>query len=168
MPRSCITLLARKVPTLERLREASARRRQGGRSTSGDRRRWAGPELARQAVAGGSEVVFACGGDGTVNEVANGLAGTGRALAVIRGGTSNVFASEMRVPRAPERALRVLDRGSVRRFDLGVAGERRFLMMAGLGFDAHSIRGVSEAQSDGWASARTTGRRPSSWYVTAA
>ncbi|MEO8457908.1 MAG: diacylglycerol kinase family protein [Chloroflexota bacterium] len=100
--------------------------------------------LAREAATGGADVIFACGGDGTVNEVANGLVGTGSTLAVIRGGTSNVFAVEIGVPRSPERALAALVSGTVRRFDLGVAAGRHFLLMAGVGFDAHSIRGVSE------------------------
>ncbi len=100
--------------------------------------------LGREAATGGASVVFACGGDGTVNEVANGLAGTGSTLAVIRGGTSNVFAVEIGVPRSPERALAALVDGKVRRFDLGEAAGRHFLMMAGIGFDAHSLRGVSE------------------------
>lgn len=100
--------------------------------------------LGREAATGGADVVFACGGDGTVNEVANGLAGTGSTLAVIRGGTSNVFAVEIGVPRSPERALAALVDGTVRRFDLGSAAGRHFLLMAGIGFDAHSIRGVSQ------------------------
>lgn len=97
--------------------------------------------LGREAATGGASVVFACGGDGTVNEVANGLAGTGSTLAVIRGGTSNVFAVEIGVPRSPERALAALVDGKVRRFDLCWAtlpddGRHRLRR--------HSLRGVSE------------------------
>jgi YegS/Rv2252/BmrU family lipid kinase len=87
-------------------------------------------------------VVFACGGDGTINEAVNGLAGTSTALAVLRGGMGNVFAKEIGVPRAPEAALRVLIDGERRRFDLGVAGSRLFLLMAGIGIDAAIVRDV--------------------------
>lgn len=136
---------ARRVPPLARLRDACLPLRPGwevdvrvseepGHATT----------LAREAAVAGAEVVFACGGDGTVNEVANGLAGTESALGVIRGGTSNVFAAEIGVPRSPERALAALVEGRVRRFDLGRAGDRHFLLMAGLGFDADSIRRVPE------------------------
>jgi YegS/Rv2252/BmrU family lipid kinase len=100
--------------------------------------------LAREAAASGAKVVFACGGDGTVNEVVNGLVGSDSSLAVIRGGTSNVFASEIGVPWPLEKALGVLVHGDVRRFDLGMAGGRYFLMMAGIGFDASAVRHVSD------------------------
>ena len=135
---------ARKAPGLAVLHEACSRPPPGWEidvvvsDDSGH-----APGLAREAAKAGAEVVFACGGDGTVNEVANGLAGTGAALGVIRGGTSDVFAAAIGVPRSPERAIRALIDGRVRRFDLGVAGGRRFLSMAGIGFDARAISGVS-------------------------
>jgi YegS/Rv2252/BmrU family lipid kinase len=86
--------------------------------------------------------VFACGGDGTVNEVANGLAGSDVALGLVRGGMGNVFAKEIGAPRSPEAALRVLLDGERARFDLGTANGRHFLLMAGLGFDAAVVRRV--------------------------
>jgi diacylglycerol kinase family enzyme len=69
--------------------------------------------------------VFASGGDGTVNEVVNGLAGSESALGVVRGGMGDVFAREVGVAREPERALRLLVEGERRRFDLGVASWSR-------------------------------------------
>ncbi len=87
-------------------------------------------------------VVFACGGDGTVNEVVNGLAYTESAMGVLRGGMGDVFGREVGIPRAPEEALKVLVDGDRRRFDLGRANERYFLMMAGVGFDADVVRAV--------------------------
>jgi YegS/Rv2252/BmrU family lipid kinase len=128
-----------------------------------------GSELARSAAKDGTSVVFACGGDGTVNEVVNGLAGSDCALGLIRGGMGNVFAKEIGVPRDPRQALQVLVEGERGRFDLGVAagdfvvsldvpngvqvdqqgalngsmgGERYFLLMAGVGFDASVVRNV--------------------------
>jgi YegS/Rv2252/BmrU family lipid kinase len=103
-----------------------------------------GTELARHAFKKGAQAVFACGGDGTINEVANGLAGTDCALGVLRGGMGNVFAKEIGVDRKPERALTDLLNGDRRRFDLGIAAQRRFLLMAGIGMDASVVRVVPD------------------------
>ena len=102
-------------------------------------------ELARDAARRGLDAVVACGGDGTVNEVTNGLARSETALAVVRGGTANVWAKEARLPRKPAAAVQLLAEGDVRTVDLGLAGERYFLMMAGVGFDAAIVRQVSSA-----------------------
>jgi YegS/Rv2252/BmrU family lipid kinase len=110
-------------------------------------------DLAREAALAGSEVVFACGGDGTVNEVINGLVGSGATLGVLRAGTGNVFGKEVGIPRRLEDALRVLVHGQTNRFDLGFAegdgligaqegGRRYFLLMAGVGFDGAVVRDV--------------------------
>jgi diacylglycerol kinase family enzyme len=110
-------------------------------------------ELARLAVAGGAEVVFVLGGDGTLNETADGLAGTETALAVLPGGSTNVFARAIGVDYDPVEAgwqlLAALERGSVRRIGLGSArvpdGEwRRFVFHLGVGFDAAVIRRMEQ------------------------
>jgi YegS/Rv2252/BmrU family lipid kinase len=102
--------------------------------------------LAQEAALAGASVVFACGGDGTINEVLNGLIGTPAALGVVRAGMGDVFAKEIGVPRRPEDAIRVLLTGRKERFDLGMleteAGSRYFLCMAGAGFDADVERRV--------------------------
>ena len=102
--------------------------------------------LAQEAASAGASVVFACGGDGTINEVLNGLIGTPTALGVIRAGMGDVFAKEIGVPRRPEDAMRVLLTGHKERFDLGVIetenASRYFLCMAGAGFDADVERRV--------------------------
>jgi len=98
--------------------------------------------LAATAAAEGLDAVIACGGDGTVNEVANGLAGSSTALAVVRGGTANVWAKEIGVPKDATKALRLLSEGEVRPIDLGRAGERHFVLMAGVGFDAAVVREI--------------------------
>ena len=137
---------ARNAPRLERLDTAAASiagwevevlpTEASGHATS----------LAREAVAAGASVVFACGGDGTINEVLNGIVGTPAALGTIRAGMGDVFAKEIGVPRRPEDAMRVLLDGRRERFDLGVIesnGEQRyFLCMAGAGFDADVERRV--------------------------
>jgi diacylglycerol kinase (ATP) len=101
-------------------------------------------ELARQA---GDRPVVAAGGDGTVNEVVNGLS-PGATLGVLPLGTVNVLARELGLPLSPEAAARRLLEGSRTRIDLGVAragsgAERRFVCMAGLGFDARVVESVT-------------------------
>jgi len=105
--------------------------------------------LAQEAAESGCDVVVACGGDGTVNEIVNGLAGTEAALAVIRGGTANVWAKEVDIPRDPLAAIRLVCEGRRRHVDLGVVegdeGRRRFfLLMAGVGLDGFVVRRVPE------------------------
>jgi YegS/Rv2252/BmrU family lipid kinase len=100
-------------------------------------------EIAREAAAHGVDVIVASGGDGTINEAINGIAGTDTALAVLPGGTANVWAHEMRIPRKPAKAMRVAIEGQRRRVDLGRANGRYFLLMAGVGFDASIIPTVS-------------------------
>ncbi|UCH86280.1 MAG: diacylglycerol kinase family lipid kinase [Dehalococcoidia bacterium] len=97
--------------------------------------------MAARAAQEGRSLVVICGGDGTLNEAANGLAGSETALAVIPAGTANVWAKEVGIPRQPIAALEVAIRGQARRIDLGRASspsgeeERYFFMMAGLGLD---------------------------------
>lgn len=96
-------------------------------------------ELARQAVAVGRDLVIACGGDGTVNEVANGLAGTSTPMAIFPAGTGNAAATVLGIPWNLWRAAEYIPRGVVRRIALGRAGSRHFVCFAGAGFDAHGV-----------------------------
>jgi YegS/Rv2252/BmrU family lipid kinase len=98
---------------------------------------------ARQAVVEGYDVVIAAGGDGTVSEVANGLAGSEVALGMFPIGTTNVWALQMGIsPLWPLRqhslleAAKVLAEGHIRRVDLGQINGRYFLLWAGVGLDA--------------------------------
>lgn len=101
-----------------------------------------GARLAREAAAAGYDVVVAAGGDGTINEVVNGLAGTGTALAVLPVGTVNVWARELGFPLEPRATAMALLQSHVRRIDLGRANGRYFLLMAGVGFDAAVVNEV--------------------------
>lgn len=103
-----------------------------------------GTRLAREAAVSGARAAFACGGDGTVNEVVNGLADSECALGVLRGGMGDVYAKEVGLSRRPEQALRAQLEGERRRFDLGTANGRYFLLMAGVGFDAEVVRDVPD------------------------
>jgi YegS/Rv2252/BmrU family lipid kinase len=97
-------------------------------------------ELAAEFAARGEPVVIAAGGDGTLNEVVSGLAGSSTVLGVLPAGTMNVFAREMGIPYdSLERALAVIDAGHLREIDLFEANGAPFVQMAGVGFDARVI-----------------------------
>lgn len=97
-------------------------------------------ELASRFAAEGEPVVIAAGGDGTLNEVVSGLAGSKTVLGVLPAGTMNVFAREMGIPfDSLERAFLVIERGFIREVDLFEANGAPFVQMAGVGFDAQVI-----------------------------
>lgn len=99
--------------------------------------------LAAEAVARGCDVVFACGGDGTVHEVLQGLVGTRAALGVVPIGTANVFARSLRLSSDPVKALkqqlsfepRAIPTGEVRYATRDGEATRYFTVMAGVGPD---------------------------------
>lgn len=96
--------------------------------------------LAARFAADGEPVVIAAGGDGTLNAVVSGLAGSGTALGVLPAGTMNVFARELGIPSGNfARAFEVIERGEVREVDLFLANGAPFVQMAGVGFDAMVI-----------------------------
>jgi len=99
--------------------------------------------LARQAVASHCEVLIACGGDGTINEIVGGIAGSDVPLLVIPGGTSNVLARELGLPREVSACAALLRNGVIRRVSLGRAGDRFFMLMAGIGVDAGVVAASS-------------------------
>jgi len=96
-------------------------------------------ELARLAAAE-FPLVVAAGGDGTINEVVNGLAGSETVLGVLPIGSVNVFAMELGIPGSLRRALEVLRDGVVRKIDLPQANDRYFVQLAGVGLDAETVR----------------------------
>ena len=103
-------------------------------------------EIGREAVDGGYDVVVAFGGDGTVNEVANGLAGTGVPVSVLPGGSTNVFCRTLGIPNdvvdATEHLLGLADDFAPRRVDLGLANGRHFVFACGAGLDAMVVKRV--------------------------
>jgi diacylglycerol kinase family enzyme len=104
--------------------------------------------LAQGAAADGVDVVVVLGGDGTVNEAANGLAGSSTALGVLPGGSTNVFARSIGLPNDPIEAaadlLEALDEGSIRRVGLGSANGRYFCFHVGMGYDAALVEQVEK------------------------
>lgn len=99
-------------------------------------------EIARQINAQDVDVLAAAGGDGTINEVVNGLKGKAVTLAVVPLGTANVLADEVGLGRKPKRIAEAIAFGAVRPISVGNANGRRFVMMAGAGFDAEVVDGV--------------------------
>ena len=99
--------------------------------------------LAREAVTQGLDLVCAIGGDGTVNEAINGLAGGQVPLAIVPTGTVNVLAMELGIPLDPPDAVRLLEVGTMSWIDLGLAGDRYFGLMAGVGMDAAVVASLN-------------------------
>ncbi|MDQ1684343.1 MAG: hypothetical protein QOC82_1080 [Frankiaceae bacterium] len=127
-------------------------------------------ELGAQAAAEGLDLVVVLGGDGTVNEVVNGLLrpldaaaaspadeaavrAALPALAVVPGGSTNVFSRALDIPHDPVEAtghlLDALREGRSRRIGLGRADERWFTFTAGIGLDADAVRMVERARAEG-------------------
>jgi diacylglycerol kinase family enzyme len=103
--------------------------------------------LAREAAARGERLVVAAGGDGTIAEVASGILGTSSRLGVIPLGTANVLAQELGLPFSPKPVAAALAFGRTARIWPGIAetaeGQRLFVQMLGVGFDAHVVQQVS-------------------------
>jgi diacylglycerol kinase family enzyme len=109
-------------------------------------RRGHATRLAQSACGDGTDAVVVLGGDGTLNEAANGLAGSSCALAPLPGGSTNVFARTIGLPNDPIEATSVLldalADGSIRRVGLGSVNGRYFLFHVGLGYDAAVVAQV--------------------------
>lgn len=103
-------------------------------------------EIGREAVDGGYDIVVAFGGDGTINEVANGLAGTEVPVSVLPGGSTNVFCRTLGIPNdvvdATEHLLGLADDFRPRPVDLGLANGRHFVFACGAGLDAMVVKRV--------------------------
>jgi diacylglycerol kinase family enzyme len=119
-------------------------------------------EIGREAREGGYEVVVAFGGDGTLNEVANGLAGTDVPVTVLPGGSTNVVCRTLGIPNdvvdATEHLLGLADDFRPRKVDLGTANGRHFVFACGAGLDATAARRV-----DSHPARKARGGR---WYYT--
>lgn len=98
-----------------------------------------GTRVVLERCRHGFDAVIAAGGDGTIHEVLEGLAGTGVPLGILPWGTGNVFAREMRIPRGTRAQCRVIRQGKARILDLGLADSHPFLLMASIGLDAFAL-----------------------------
>lgn len=99
--------------------------------------------IARSADSKRTDIVVAAGGDGTINEVINGLAGRSLPLGLIPLGTANVLAAEIGLSLSPQRIAQTIVEGVRRPVCLGRIDGHRFSVMAGIGFDAHVVAAVS-------------------------
>jgi diacylglycerol kinase family enzyme len=103
-------------------------------------------EIGREARTGGYDIVVAFGGDGTLNEVANGLAGTDVPISVLPGGSTNVVARTLGIPNdvvdATEHLIALADDFRPRKIDLGRCNGRRFVFACGVGLDATVVKRV--------------------------
>jgi diacylglycerol kinase family enzyme len=103
-------------------------------------------ELTREAASEGYDVVVAFGGDGTVNEAANGLRGSDTPLTVLPGGSTNVYCRTLGIPEdvvdATEHLLRMADTFEPRRVDVGLMNGRAFVASSGIGLDASVVERV--------------------------
>ena len=127
--------------------------------------------LASRAVTEGYNTVVAAGGDGTINEVVNGIGTSGATLGVLPLGTVNVFALELGIPNRIEAAWAVIENRRMRTIDLARAEAsgftRHFVQLAGVGFDAQAVRTASwelkkvlGPLSYVWAGLKTISSRP--------
>ena len=99
---------------------------------------------AKKAVDEGAELVFACGGDGTVMAVVTALTGTDVAMAVLPAGTGNLLAANLGLATDAATGVQVALEGGRKRIDVGVVGDQCFAVMAGMGFDAQMLGATSE------------------------
>jgi diacylglycerol kinase family enzyme len=115
----------------------------------GDARR-----IAEESLGEGFDVVVSHGGDGTAMQIAAGIAGSGIALGVVPGGTGNVLAGNLRLPRTASAAARALLKARTLAIDLGVMqrddGAHYFAVVAGTGFDAQLMAATGPEQKRRW------------------
>ncbi len=96
-------------------------------------------ELARRQVNAGRDLIIVCGGDGTVNEVVNGMVGSQVPLALLPAGTGNALAKELELPPSVWLAAEYIPRGVVRRIALGRVAGRYYVSIAGAGADGRLL-----------------------------
>ena len=118
-------------------------------------------ELAREAADKGYEFVFACGGDGTINNVASRLVNTKTALGILPAGSGNALARELNIPSDPLAAISLLKTGRVRSIDAGKASGRYFFTTAGFAFEG----ALSRRYNEGGLASRVRGLAP--YYMLA-
>ncbi len=116
--------------------------------------------VAEAAVKEGFTTIVAAGGDGTVNEVVNGIAKSEAALGILPVGTMNVFAAELGLPGDLEEAWAIIQAGRTRRVDLIRANQQYLVQLAGVGLDAQVVQATS------WESKKNFG--PLSYLISAA
>lgn len=128
---------------VEALQDAGSKVELRPTTLAGDARRFAREAVESAARGEGPDVVVAAGGDGTINDVVNGLAGGGVPLALLPLGTANVLAAEIGLEEHPAEIVRAILRGPAVPIYLGDVNGRRFTLMAGIGLDAEVVAAVN-------------------------
>jgi diacylglycerol kinase family enzyme len=147
-PRSAVVFNPVKVPDLDLLRRTIE---EGLAEAGWPAPAWlettpedAGRDQSAKAIEDGAELLFVCGGDGTVMACVTALAGTDVAMAVLPAGTGNLLAVNLGLANDVATGVQVALDGGRRRIDVGVVEDQRFVVMAGMGFDAQMLEGTSE------------------------
>ncbi len=108
-----------------------------------------GKKLSKQYASEGYDVVVACGGDGTMNEVASGLIGSNTAFSIVPYGSGNGLARHLGISMTPRKALKQINEGSRREMDYGLVDNEPFFCTCGTGFDAHISHTFANANTRG-------------------
>lgn len=103
-------------------------------------------DIAREGAAQGCDIIFAVGGDGTVNEVVNGLIGTEAVLGVIPGGSGNDFIRSLNIGEDVEDIIKGAIKGGKRQVDVGIINGRYFINISSIGFDAEVVLATQKAK----------------------
>jgi YegS/Rv2252/BmrU family lipid kinase len=101
--------------------------------------------LTKQSIKEGAEIVVACGGDGTINEVASCLIGTDVLLGIVPMGSGNGLASNLKIPKNLKKALKIIKNQQQMAMDVGTINGEPFFSNTGVGFDAHVISDFAES-----------------------
>jgi len=127
-----------------RRRRARVEELAGGCLVHATSRRGDAEKLARRAATDGYETIVAAGGDGTVNEVVNGIAESKAVLGLLPIGTMNVFATELGLPTHDlDRCWNIVQGENTRLVDLPIANSNFFVQLAGVGLDAQVVKETS-------------------------
>jgi diacylglycerol kinase (ATP) len=102
------------------------------------------PKRVRRAIKMGADLVFVWGGDGMVQRCVDAVAGSGVTIAILPAGTANLLATDLGIPKDLPQAVAIGLHGNRRSLDVGVINGERFAVMAGAGFDARVMGGVSK------------------------
>ena len=109
-----------------------------------------GTKLAREAAGNGAYAVVAVGGDGSVNDVVQGLTGTDTLLAIIPKGSGNGMARTMCIPLETNEAIKVINAGKTVKMDIGYANDSPFISNAGVAFDALISKKFAKSEKRGF------------------
>ncbi|SDM36487.1 diacylglycerol/lipid kinase family protein [Kriegella aquimaris] len=108
--------------------------------------KWHASQLTRESISEKANIIVACGGDGTINEVASCLIGSTIPLGIIPIGSGNGLASNLRIPKQLRKALEIIKNQWTVKIDVGKINDRHFFSNMGIGFDASVIKHYESSQ----------------------